>query len=99
VDDVLTSVWATASPGTPGLRYIGSMRQGAAGGGGLELRLFASLAFRELVVFTPAHRQAFCLEPYTCTTNAINLQQSGTDAGWVCLQPGQQWASVVEMGV
>ena len=54
---------------------------------------------RELVVFTPKHRQAVCLEPYTCTTDAINLQQHGVDAGWLVLPPGQRWTAVVGLAV
>jgi aldose 1-epimerase len=50
-----------------------------------------------LVVFTPPHRQAFCVEPYTCTTDAVNLQQRGVDAGWLTLPPGGRWSAVFEM--
>jgi aldose 1-epimerase len=53
--------------------------------------------FRELVAFTPPHRQAVCLEPYTCTTDAINLQQAGIDAGWRVLAPGASWSGDVEL--
>ncbi len=52
--------------------------------------------FRDFVVFTPPHRQAVCLEPYTCATDAINLQQRGIDAGLLCLAPGASWRSYVE---
>jgi aldose 1-epimerase len=93
VDDVLTDI----EPGTPnaeGLRWNGTLRQGKH-----ELRVFSSPDFRELVVFTPPHRQAFCLEPYTCPTDAINLQQPGQDVGWKTLEPGGRWSSVVEMVV
>ena len=68
------------------------MRSGAA-----TLRLRASPAFREVVVFTPPHRQAFCIEPYTCTTDAINLQARGVDAGLLTLPPGGRWTAVFEM--
>ena len=63
------------------------------------MRLFCSPSFREMVVFNPAHRQAFCIEPYTCTTDAANLQAKGLDAGWLVLQPGESWSAVVEMWV
>ena len=39
----------------------------------------------------------FCVEPYTCVTDAINLQARGVDAGWLTLAPGQRWNGVVEM--
>ena len=94
VDDVLTDLEPGATSGPEGLRWLGSMRQG-----GHELRVLGSSAFREVVVFTPPHRQAFCLEPYTCPTDAVNLQQQGEDVGWISLPPGGRWTSVVEMTV
>jgi aldose 1-epimerase len=63
-------------------------------GEGVQLVVRASHHFRETVVFTPPHRQAFCIEPYTCTTDAINLQQQGIDAGWRVLDPGQRSVGV-----
>lgn len=66
---------------------------------GVTLRVLASPAFREVVVFTPPHRQAFCIEPYTCITDAMNLQQRGVDAGLQVLGPGQQWAGTVRLEV
>ncbi len=54
-----------------------------------RLEVTASSIFREIVCFTPPHRQAFCLEPYTCTTDAVNLEQGGVDAGWRSLNPGE----------
>lgn len=48
-------------------------------------------AFRDQVIFTPPHREAVCLEPYTCITDAINLQQQGVDAGLIVLPPGATW--------
>jgi aldose 1-epimerase len=90
LDDVLTAL--SSKPGADGLRDCGTMRSGAA-----MLRLLASPAFRELVVFTPPHREAFCIEPYTCTTDAINLQASGVDAGWLTLAPGERWTADFEM--
>jgi aldose 1-epimerase len=52
-----------------------------------------------MVVYTPAHRQAFCVEPYTCATDAVNLQARGIDAGWLVLPPGEKWTAVVEMSL
>jgi aldose 1-epimerase len=79
----------------PDLVVRGSLWEGA----GLRafLRLETAPDFRELVVFTPPHRQAIALEPYTCTTDAINLQQQGVDAGLRVLEPGEQWAGEVRL--
>ncbi|HZU35946.1 MAG TPA: aldose 1-epimerase [Gemmataceae bacterium] len=73
-----------------------SRGQVAQAGESLAVRLRTSPAFRHLVAFTPPHRQAMCLEPYTCITDAVNLQQQGVDAGLLVLQPGERWTGVVE---
>jgi aldose 1-epimerase len=39
------------------------------------------------------------VEPYTCVTDAINLEQQGVDAGLLVLQPGQSWSGVVELAI
>jgi aldose 1-epimerase len=90
LDDVLRGPNEGTSPGL--------IPQGAlwhSGSGAESLRVESSPAFRELVVFTPAHRQAVCLEPYTCTTDAINLEPGGIDAGLRVLQPGEEWQGEV----
>jgi aldose 1-epimerase len=89
LDDVLTDI----STGADGLRACGMLQDHR----GITLRVDCSPAFRELVVFTPPHRLAFCVEPYTCATDAINLQARGIDAGWLTLAPGQRWSAVVEL--
>jgi aldose 1-epimerase len=53
------------------------------------VEVWTSGTFREMVVYTPPHRHAICLEPYTCATDAINMQQQGVDAGLVVLEPGK----------
>ena len=59
------------------------------------MRLLAAADFRELVLYTPPHRQAICLEPYTCTTDAVNLGNRQIDAGWRALAPGETWSAAV----
>ncbi|GAB5440686.1 MAG: aldose 1-epimerase family protein [Fuerstiella sp.] len=56
-------------------------------------------SFREIVAFTPPWATAVCLEPYTCTTDAINLQRQGVDAGWQVLPPGQSWQGWIDIAV
>jgi aldose 1-epimerase len=91
LDDVLTDL--PAEPEMDGLCPRGSLWSAE----GIWLEVRASPAFRELVAFTPPHRKAVCLEPYTCTTDAINLQQHGVDAGWLVLPPGEKWSAMVEL--
>ena len=45
--------------------------------------------FRELVVYTPPGRDAICFEPYTCPTDAINLEARGIPAGVIVLAPDE----------
>lgn len=52
-----------------------------------------SAGFREVVVFTPTHRQAICIEPYTCPTDAANLD---VECGWKILGAGENWDGWVE---
>ena len=64
---------------------------------GLEVIQQCDPAFRELVVFTPNWTTAVCLEPYTCTTDAVHLQQRGIDAGWQVMPPGGEWRTWIQI--
>lgn len=55
--------------------------------------------FREIVAFTPPWSRSICLEPYTCVTDAINLQHQGINAGLQVLQPGQIWTGWIRLEV
>jgi aldose 1-epimerase len=91
LDDVYTDFPAVL-PGNDGLVERGRLI--FADGGSLSVR--TSPAFRDLVVFTPPHRKAVCLEPYTCPTDAINLAARGLDVGWLEVDPGASWSGTVE---
>ena len=93
LDDLLTGV-PSVPEGPAGLCDRGGVQCG-----GETLHLSASADFRDVVVFTPPHRNAFCIEPYTCTTDAINLQPRGVDAGLRTLPPGGRWSGDFEMRV
>lgn len=58
---------------------------------GLEVVQTCDRSFRELVVFTPHWLPAVCVEPYTCVTDAIHLQEEGFDAGLRVLQPDEEF--------
>lgn len=64
---------------------------------GAELQVRFDRLFREAVLFTPANRGAVCIEPYTCTTDAINLQPQGIDAGLRVLEPGESAEGTIVM--
>ena len=87
LDDVLT--------GLPGSGSIETKIIDEAAG--IEVVQRFDSSFRELVAFTPSWTTAVCLEPYTCVTDAINLQQMGVDAGWRVLQPGEEFKTTIEI--
>jgi len=47
--------------------------------------------FRECVVYTPPHREAICIEPYTCVPDAFRLADEGRDTGLRHLTPGDEF--------
>ena len=53
--------------------------------------------FRELVVYTPPERDAICFEPYTCPTDAINLETKGIPAGVIVLAPQETFSATVRI--
>jgi aldose 1-epimerase len=60
---------------------------------GVEVVVIADAAFREAVLFAPPTRPVLCIEPYTCATDALNLQARGIDAGLLALGPGERWTA------
>jgi aldose 1-epimerase len=55
--------------------------------------------FREVVAFTPPNRSAICLEPYTCVTDAINLDAQGIDTGLRTLGAGSEFHTWIDLSV
>ncbi len=53
--------------------------------------------FRELVVYTPPGRDAICFEPYTCPTDAINLEAKDIPAGVIVLSPDETFSAAVRI--
>jgi aldose 1-epimerase len=90
LDDVYSDVRASAG------RIDCIVRDPAAG---LEIVQSSDAIFRELVVFTPPNRHAVCMEPYTCVTDAINLQQTGIDSGLRILPPGEEFRTWIDIEV
>ena len=56
---------------------------------GVTLAMESDSVFRELVLYAPEQRPVVCFEPYTCATNAFNMQNEGIDAGLIRLGPGE----------
>jgi len=80
LDDVLTGI-------TPQNGHIETLTMDEKAG--LQIAQRTDPIFRELVVYTPPHGRSVCLEPYTCVTDAINLEVEGHDSGWLILPPGE----------
>jgi len=64
---------------------------------GTRLRIEANEVFREWVVYAPGDKPVLCFEPYTCVTNAVNLEAEQVDAGLVRLAPGEGLGGVVRI--
>jgi aldose 1-epimerase len=56
-------------------------------------------AFTQCVVYTPGHRQAICVEPYTCVPDAIRLAAKGHTTGLQILQPGERFETTITIEV
>jgi len=66
---------------------------------GKTLWLMFSDVFRHCVVFTPPHRQAICIEPYTCVPDPFTLEERGVDTGLRTLSPGESFQGWVAVGI
>lgn len=66
---------------------------------GLEIYIGADHAFREWVLYAPLERRVVALEPYTCVTDAVNLQPQGIDAGLLTLTGGETWSGTIRFGL
>ncbi len=55
--------------------------------------------FTQCVVYTPGHRQAICMEPYTCVPDAIRLAAEGHETGLQILQPGESRQTTIRIDV
>lgn len=47
------------------------------------------------VIYTPGHREAICLEPYTCVPDPIALSSRGVAAGLITLAPGASYKTQI----
>lgn len=66
-------------------------------GSGVAVEQAFDRLFRECVVFTPPHREALCIEPYTCVPGALNLH--GVNAGLRVLDPGETATGRIDISV
>jgi aldose 1-epimerase len=64
-----------------------------------SLRISFGREFRACVVFTPPHREAVCIEPYTSVSNAFELAERGVKTGLRRLAPGETFCTSMEISV
>ncbi|MCE9547241.1 MAG: hypothetical protein K8T25_17355, partial [Planctomycetia bacterium] len=66
---------------------------------GRSLKVTFDDTYRECVLYTPGHREAFCIEPYTCVPDAYRLQAAGCDTGLRVLPPGGTFSAEMTVSV
>ena len=90
----LDDVYTLLSPGDDALECSVIDEQA-----GLQILQRCDPVFREIVAYTPPGRNSVCLEPYTCVTDAINLQRQGIAGGWQVLEPSGEFHTWFEIRV
>jgi aldose 1-epimerase len=60
-----------------------------------NLQMSCDGGWRWLVIFTPPHREAICVEPYTCVTDPFNTVSPDGDTGLMVLKAGGTWRGTV----
>ena len=56
-------------------------------------------SFKNCVVYTPPHREAICIEPYTAVPNPFHLEKQGMASGLRFLASGEKFTANVEISV
>jgi len=67
--------------------------------GGRTLTQTFDSTFTQCVVYTPGHRQAICLEPYSCVPDAIRLSAEGKETGLQILQPREVRKTTIVLAI
>jgi aldose 1-epimerase len=56
-------------------------------------------SFPHCVVYTPPHREAICIEPYTLVPGGWSFQPAGQESGLRVLEPGESFQAWTEIAV
>lgn len=64
---------------------------------GLQISQRCDDSYRDIVAFTPPWCDAVCLEPYTCPTDAINMQTAEETFGWQTLAPHSTYETWIDI--
>ena len=66
---------------------------------GRRLTMAFNDRFRACVVYNPPHREAICIEPYTCVPDGFRLEREGVDAGALVLGGGETLTFEIEIAL
>jgi aldose 1-epimerase len=66
---------------------------------GRTLTQLFDTSFKQCIVYTPPHREAICLEPYTCLPDSFRLTAEGHETGLRVLKPGDDYETRILLGV
>lgn len=58
---------------------------------GIQMTHRFDSSFQFVVLYTPPERNSFCIEPYTCITDALNLHKTQDDTGLLTLEAGESF--------
>jgi len=56
-------------------------------------------SFTQCIVYTPPHREAICVEPYTCLPDSFRLKAEGHETGLRVLAPGESFETTIPINV
>ena len=62
-----------------------------------RLRMVFSEQFGACVIYNPPHREAICIEPYSCIPDPLSLSESGVESGLQILPPGGAWSAQINI--
>ena len=88
LDDVFTDL--TAHDGRVVCRLLDGVNQ-------RRLSVVFDTSFSDCVVFNPPHREAICIEPYSCVPDAYALEQRGIATGLRILAPSESFQAIIDM--
>ena len=64
-----------------------------------RMRLQFQKPFQEIVVYTPENRQSICIEPWSCATDPLRMNEVGIDAGLSLIDPQNTLAYRAEISL
>ena len=66
---------------------------------GRTLTQLFDASFTQCIVYIPPHREAICVEPYTCLPDSFRLMAEGHETGLKILAPGESFQTTIPIAV